>query len=137
MKTSNYMLLASTNLKVTFKQWLEWKDSINQPNIFHYATSELSQDAILSWIIEWANPQNKNNDEQLWQLGVEFVRMLTNNNNLNISSIKIKRQWEHIDICVEINSDTVLIIEDKTFTSEHSNQLQRYQSSLQKNTQTR
>lgn len=111
---------------------LNEKDSINQPNIFHYATSELSQDAILSWIIEWANPQNKNNDEQLWQLGVEFVRMLTNNNNLNISSIKIKRQWEHIDICVEINSDTVLIIEDKTFTSEHSNQLQRYQSSLQK-----
>ena len=27
------------------------------PNIFSFATSELSQDALLAWLIEWASPK--------------------------------------------------------------------------------
>ena len=26
----------------------------NTPNLFHYATKELSQDALICWLIEWA-----------------------------------------------------------------------------------
>ena len=30
-----------------------------KPNIFNYATSELSQDAVLCWMFDWANFDNK------------------------------------------------------------------------------
>jgi hypothetical protein len=40
--------------------------------------------------------------------------------------MKAGRQWENIDVWAEINGKYLLIIEDKTVTGEHSNQLQRY-----------
>ena len=30
-----------------------------KPNLFKYATSELSQDAFICWLLEWAKPQNR------------------------------------------------------------------------------
>lgn len=33
-----------------------------EPNLFHYASSELSQDAFLLWLLEWANPANAEYD---------------------------------------------------------------------------
>ena len=30
----------------------------NAPNLPHYATKELSQDAMICWLIDWANPRN-------------------------------------------------------------------------------
>jgi hypothetical protein len=38
------------------------------PNLFHYATSELSQDAFICWLLDWANPDNKEKDEALCAL---------------------------------------------------------------------
>ena len=43
-----------------------------------------------------------------------------------INSIKIYRQWENIDLWITVNDTFHLIIEDKTGTSEHHNQLIRY-----------
>ena len=37
----------------------------NNPNIFSYATSELSQDAMFAWLMQWSAPSNKDNDKQL------------------------------------------------------------------------
>lgn len=35
------------------------------PNIFDFATSELSQDAFLCWLIAWADSSQIENDETL------------------------------------------------------------------------
>ncbi len=33
------------------------------PNLFSYATSELSQDAFICWSLEWASPVNAEKDQ--------------------------------------------------------------------------
>lgn len=98
-----------------------------KPNHFDWATSELSQDAFLSWLMNWADPQYQSVDPNLYHCAVQFVRsLLKDNNHLEIQTIKVERQWKHIDVLVTINDNIIIVIEDKTFTSEHSNQLTRY-----------
>ena len=103
-----------------------------QPNIFDFATSELSQDAMFAWLMSWANPQYKDNNPMLNSAAVEFVQLLLNKNeDFYINKIEVGRQWQNIDIWAEINDDILLIIEDKVETSEHSNQLERYRQIAQ------
>lgn len=98
-----------------------------KPNLFDWATSELSQDAFLSWLINWADPKYQSVDPNLYHCAVQFVRsLLKGNNHLEIQTIKVKRQWKHIDVLVTINGNIIIVIEDKKLTSEHSNQLTRY-----------
>ena len=35
-------------------------DSESKPNLFKYAVSELTQDAFLCWLLEWADEKYKN-----------------------------------------------------------------------------
>lgn len=100
------------------------------PNLFEYATSELSQDAFFAYLLKWSDPLYKNTDFLSYQLGLQFVRLLTSSKDLQIYSVKIFKQWEHIDILVEINDDTVIVIEDKTFTTIHGNQLSDYKTAV-------
>ena len=100
------------------------------PNIFNFATSELSQDAMFAWLIQWADNKYREIDAQVHSLAQNFIRLLVGN-NIEIQSVEVGRQWKNIDIWVEINNDTFLIIEDKTNTSIHDNQLERYKSIVQ------
>ncbi|MBR3797915.1 MAG: PD-(D/E)XK nuclease family protein [Clostridia bacterium] len=102
------------------------------PNIFNFATSELSQDAVFAWLIQWADPKYKDRDEKLFAIAQNFVKLLLGENDYAISSINVGRQWNNIDIWVEINDDTFLVIEDKTNTSIHDNQLERYKNAVEK-----
>ena len=97
-----------------------------KPNIFSFATSELSQDAILSWLIKWADDTYIDEDKELCLLGKSLVAKLTGIPQEKIHTIDVGRQWCHIDIWVEINEDAFLAIEDKTGTSVHDKQLDRY-----------
>ena len=101
------------------------------PNIFSFATSELSQDAMFAYLIKWADPKNMGIDREMCLLGQSFLRLLSQNNGLTFNYIEVGRQWQNIDLWVEINDDTILIIEDKTNTSIHDNQLERYRDSIQ------
>ena len=38
---------------------------MNKPNIFTYVTSELSQDAIICYLLEWAKIENKKSNEKI------------------------------------------------------------------------
>ncbi len=103
-----------------------------QPNIFDFATSELSQDAMFAWLMSWAHPQYRENNPMLYSAAVEFVRLLLNKNEkFHINKIEVGRQWQNIDVWAEINDDILLIIEDKVETREHSNQLERYRQIAQ------
>jgi len=104
-----------------------------RPNIFNIATSELSQDAFLAWLIQWADPSNREHDPNLHNCAQDFVRLLISCQHekdiKEIVNVKAGTQWEHIDIWAEIYTSTnnfILIIEDKVFASERRDQLIAY-----------
>lgn len=101
------------------------------PNLFSFATSELSQDAFLSWLLQWADPNNMENDCKLCKLGQSLVHLFTGIKPEEIMKVSVGRQWKGIDIWAEINDDAFLLIEDKTFTTAHGDQLVRYRETTE------
>ena len=104
----------------------------DKPNIFNYATKELSQDAVIGWLIAWAGRKDIRDaeDEDLRECGRRFVKALLDEHGANLApdneeEIKIRQQDHGIDVLARINGQ-VLLIEDKTSTSDHSKQLERY-----------
>lgn len=106
------------------------KSMSSWPNIFSFATSELSQDAVFSWLLQLANPSNEEFDKELCDLGKAFLDLLTDGKVATLKNIQVGRQWNNIDIWAEINDDTFLIIEDKTNTTIHDNQLDVYKKAV-------
>ncbi len=49
-----------------------------------------------------------------------------------LTSIKVEKQVKHVDILITINDNTYIIVEDKTTSSEHGSQLERYISDISK-----
>lgn len=100
------------------------------PNLFKIATKELHQDAFITWLLQWADPVYKSSELHL--CAQDFVKQLigkySNAGILSIDKVVAGRQWENIDVWVEVNDEYLIIIEDKTFSSEHSNQLLTYKS---------
>ncbi len=99
---------------------------MTKPNLFHFATSELSQDAFLAWLLAWANKEYADVDKNLHACAVDFVRKLLDKDDYNFETVKVERQWENVDVCAEINGEYFILIEDKKATKEHSGQLKRY-----------
>lgn len=103
---------------------------MNQPNLFSYATSELSQDAFICWLLEWASPVFKSTDEALHQCALKFVSSLFEKHKkklpIQIEEIRVRKQDKNIDVSCVINNTYFILIEDKTGTKNHSNQLARY-----------
>lgn len=96
-------------------------------NLFSYATNELSQDAFLCWLLSFA-VKGCNKDAALKSCAQEFLRIFTNipeNEDIYLSEPP-QRQYKHIDILLTVNNRYKVIIEDKTYTSEHNDQLKIY-----------
>jgi PD-(D/E)XK nuclease superfamily len=106
-----------------------------RPNLFNLATKELSQDAFIAWLLQWTSPECQKYDALLSECAKRFaIELLSLQINPNqrpseITTVEVERQWEKIDVCAEINGKYLLIIEDKTFTGKHSDQLPRYKES--------
>ena len=114
-------------------------DKVEQhPNIFEYATKELSQDAVICWLLAWAQPSKKYLDKDMHEAGQIFLQSLLDlfeekKNILTLDSLKsieIKQQDERADVtaALEFGSDEkyCLLIEDKTGTSENSEAMTNY-----------
>ncbi|HHG86076.1 MAG TPA: hypothetical protein ENJ82_15110, partial [Bacteroidetes bacterium] len=100
---------------------------IKRPNIFDYATSELSQDAFLTWLIKWADKDYQEINSPLNACAISFVQeLLGKDKSYTIETIETGRQWKNIDIWALVNNQYFLVIEDKKGTKEHSDQLNRY-----------
>jgi len=111
---------------------------MNKPNIFKYATSELSQDAIICYLLEWAKIENQELNKNLYNLAINFIDSLFNKfedieKPLKYNKIEIKKQYENIDVLCIINDTYSIIIEDKTNTKNHSDQLKRYYEKVKTN----
>lgn len=102
-----------------------------EPNIFNYATSELSQDAFICYLLSFAMEDNKNYDKGISECAFELLRKMGIDEE-NITVTAIHKQYANIDVLVEVNNKYNVIIEDKTFTSQHSNQINRYKEALEK-----
>lgn len=107
-----------------------------RPNIFDIATNELNQDAFITWLLQFADNKYQSADQLLNNCGKAFVTQLIQKQipdfSEQITKVEAGRQWENIDVWAEINDKYLIIIEDKTYSSHHSNQLQRYKENSEK-----
>ena len=112
--------------------------SVSRPNLFTYATKELSQDAMICWLIKWSEVQADDECGQaLRDLGRAFAGALLGKHHQslagNIKRVEIHQQDHGIDVLARIEDESterVLLIEDKTGTSDHSGQLKRYRDAV-------
>jgi hypothetical protein len=105
-------------------------------NLFNYATKELSQDAFICWLV--ANYDT----EELKEESYRFLNLLMASNFLvgEIKIMTIKQQVNKIDIVIDFwtsavkepSSHYTLVIEDKTNSSAHTNQLVKYNEIIDK-----
>ena len=101
----------------------------DRPNIFKYATKELSQDAMICWFLACLESE----DEFYKAIGVKFVEFILDKESLKADDIvlynKPEKQYHKMDVyavlCVE-NKAIPIIFEDKTDTYLHSNQMKKY-----------
>ena len=104
------------------------KNLTHKPNLFSFATSELSQDAVLCYIFSWADDKYLESDKGLCEIAKSLLSRFTRGriSEKEIHKVEVGRQWKNIDIWVKINDDAFLVVEDKTSTTSHNNQLERY-----------
>ncbi|MCR4649655.1 MAG: PD-(D/E)XK nuclease family protein, partial [Lachnospiraceae bacterium] len=110
-------------------------------NLFYYATKELSQDAFICWLCSFALEDANKSDLELVNcaknLIYEFMKRGLETNEINVDEIKllsISKQDNNIDVLLTVfykEKAYKIIIEDKTHTSEHDDQLIRYKKYLE------
>jgi len=107
---------------------------MKKPNLFEHATRELSQDAFLVWLIEWAKKENAEVDPNLHKTACAFlIELIGESNSYKINKVETHRQWKkRIDVVAIINDDYFIAIEDKKGTNEYPNQLKTYADLIQK-----
>lgn len=98
-------------------------------NLFSFATKELSQDAMFCWLVNWLNYP----ESQLYSLGVAAMNLFLGERQLpSYYNVEVFRQFKKIDVLILFNDSYALILEDKTNTSEHGDQIKRYTQALEK-----
>ena len=118
-------------------------------NIFNFATSELSQDAFICWLCNWVNFDDNDlseDEKKLKVLATDFIEKMSGE-KLGDRKVNIKRQYQKIDVLLEIQNktefitkeneknpvvDIYVIIEDKVGTSLHSDQQKTYRNLILK-----
>lgn len=96
---------------------------MNEPNLFNFATKELSQDAFFCWLFSWA--EEKYSKTKLYIIAKDFLYDIMNE-KVKINKIDIIQQYKKIDFYIRINENITIAFEDKVKTSEHDNQLEHY-----------
>lgn len=107
-----------------------------RPNLFSFATSELSHDALICWILSWADSSFESSHSALNEFATKFLKICAPvYSDIWIGkkkSVRIVRQSGKIDVLCIINDEFAIVIEDKVGSSHHSNQLARYKEYAQK-----
>lgn len=104
-------------------------------NLFKFATKELSQDALLCWLINWINFKEEN--EELYNKAKKLLNYILEGAKceINIDEYKISifQQRYNIDILLLLEKNDkkyAIIIEDKKFTTENNNQIKKYREKV-------
>lgn len=107
-------------------------------NLFKYATSELSQDAFICWLASYAlvdeNGTFISDDIVLRDCARKMLIMFVPEfEGKEFKLVKIEQQTENVDVLLIVicdNKKYAIIVEDKTYTSEHGNQLKNYKDDI-------
>ena len=100
-------------------------------NLFYYATSELSQDAFICYLLSFAFEKFMKTDKALNNCAKELLGIMLEREDYNSLVVTdIKKQYKNIDVLVELNDGSFIIIEDKTFGSQSNDQINRYRKTL-------
>ena len=109
---------------------------LTRPNIFNYAKKELSQDAVICWLLECCH----SDDDKYRQIGIDFVRFILDNENIKEKDIELEKdsprsQYKNMDVHANIRVGKTIIpviFEDKTDTFLHDNQESKYIEKIEK-----
>ena len=109
---------------------------LTRPNIFNYAKKELSQDAVICWLLECCH----SDDDKYRQIGIDFVRFILDNENIKEKDIELEKdsprsQYKNMDVYANIRVGKTIIpviFEDKTDTFLHDNQESKYIEKIEK-----
>lgn len=103
----------------------------SKPNLFDFATSELSHDAFIAWLMSWSDPMYK--DEQLHNFSKKVLEdffELSEKKLSGVQQVEVKTQYQNIDVLILVTdgsgTEWAVIIENKIHSREHSDQLKRY-----------
>ena len=113
---------------------------LNKPNIFEIlriSKTEIRHSNFLSWLL---NPKSSHGLGDVFLK--RFLREIFSSdkvfnidqievNKLDLSNVQIRREWKNIDLLI-IFDDIVICIENKIYSKEHSNQLERYKNIVEK-----
>ena len=96
------------------------------PNFFTYANSELTNDGLICWLIDWCQYPGS----ELYGVAMDLLALFMGDQtkDLHVTKLTIIQQLQNIDMLFEINDEFLLVIEDKIDSKEHANQLQKYRS---------
>ncbi|MYH46859.1 MAG: hypothetical protein F4008_07270 [Gammaproteobacteria bacterium] len=120
----------------------------NAPNIFTYASKELSQDAMICWLVACAKDADPTSE--LHDCGMSFVRALLRSGESRVINArsdkpdflpkgditeieKICPQYKKIDVFFQVKwgeKFVSVIVEDKTQSEAHGGQLDRYKDAV-------
>ena len=104
-------------------------------NLFEYATSELSQDAFICWLASYAHEEAEK-DAALNECARKMLEMFVPEfEGKKFKLLNVERQVDNVDVLLTVECEEKIykiIVEDKTYTSEHDNQLNRYVEELAK-----
>lgn len=92
-----------------------------RPNLFCYARKELSQDAMVCWLLSWADRKYKAVDPALHACADRFVEALLGKHGkaaIGVDTVEVRQQDCKIDVLARLNGQHVLLIEDKTVSSD-------------------
>lgn len=103
---------------------------MRKPNLFDFAISELSQDAVVAWVLQWADVNFSGPMHDFASKVLSFLFYKYDIVCPPRPSVVIKKQYCKIDVVAIVNNEFVVIVEDKTGTREHDNQLVRYRETM-------
>lgn len=96
-------------------------------NLFDYATSELSQDAVICWCLNWLNEP----ETELYPLAVDLLKKMGEVTVESGQTLRTVQQFYKTDILICLpGKNRVILVEDKTDSSEHGEQIRRYRERL-------
>ena len=90
------------------------------PNLFAFATSELTQDAFLAYLLAWADPALQSEDAAMHHAGARFLQLLMDRHDIQPEqplAVKVEVQRLDIDVLAYVTFSSrkpvLLVIEDK------------------------
>jgi hypothetical protein len=98
---------------------------LTAPNLFDYATTELSQDAFVCWMLAWADECATAADPTMHQAGLDLLNALLGLHGqprCGHVRIRLHKQLFDADIVAEVGERLVLLIEDKIHAGPHTGQ---------------